>query len=314
MELNGKPHEAYELMGNYLNNLPPLDEEATYHEWSGAERMRLAAMAHKLGLMAETYSRQQKDEEKWLTWAVERTLKDIRHANETSDRPTSGSGPSQPLHELELPDWVARADLLVLLESLGQFHAKTNKTRSAVLVRTHVHADILCVSLAITLYNQVLAILQADLGDRTKLKNLCRAAQVLSNRSELYCRPSLPKEGKVPSKVLLQGAESSALSALRIISFVQDNPDPNQDTSTCETTFGVAMANLATINTVGAPPPAPLAQSLIVSQIKGNMEMAHQLYEVALKHAVKTGNTGQIRHIRGLLLEVERAKEKGSEK
>jgi hypothetical protein len=248
MELNGKPHEAYELMGNYLNDLPPLDEEATYHEWSGAERMRLSAMAHKLGLMAESYSRPQKDQEKWLTWAVERTLKDIRHVNESSGR--SAPGTSQPLHELELPDWVAQSDLLVLLESLGEFHARTNKTRYIFLVGTDVHSDVRRASLAITLNNQVLTILQMNFGDRTKLKNLCRAAQVLSNQSELYSRPSLPKEGKASPEVLLQGAESSALSALRIIAFVQDNPDPNQDTSACETTFGVAMANLATINTV----------------------------------------------------------------
>jgi hypothetical protein len=131
MELNGKPHQAYELMSNYLDNLPPLDEERTYDEWSGAERVRLAAMAHKLGLMAETYSRPQKEEEKWHTWAVERALKDIRHANETSDRSNSkpGTGAIQPLHELELPDWVSRSDLLVLLESLGEFHARTDKTR-----------------------------------------------------------------------------------------------------------------------------------------------------------------------------------------
>lgn len=38
--------------------------------------------------------------------------------------------------------------------------------------------------------------------------------------------------------------------------------------------------------------------------------MAHRLYETALKHAVKTGNKDQIGHIRGLLLEVERVKEK----
>ena len=139
MESNGKPHEAYELMGDYLDNLPPLDEETTYNEWSGVERMRLAAMAHKLGLMAETYSRPQKEEEKWLTWAVERTLKDIRHANEASDRTMPGSGASQPLHELDLPDWVARSDLVVLLESLGEFHAKTDKTRYIVPVRAAPH-------------------------------------------------------------------------------------------------------------------------------------------------------------------------------
>ena len=129
MELNGKPHEAYELMGEYLDNLTLLDEETTFKEWSGAERMRLAAMAHKLGLMAENYSRPQKEQEKWLTWAVERTLKDIRHAQESSDRSTSGPGATQPLHELELPGWVARSDLLVFLKSLGEFHARTNKTR-----------------------------------------------------------------------------------------------------------------------------------------------------------------------------------------
>jgi hypothetical protein len=142
MELNGNFHEAYELMGNYVDNLPPLDEEATYHEWSGAERMRLAAMAHKLGLMAENYSRPQKDQEKWLTWAVERTLKDIRHVNESSGRSTPGSGTSQPLHELELPDWVAQSDLLVLLESLSEFHAKNNKTKYIFLVGTDVRSDV----------------------------------------------------------------------------------------------------------------------------------------------------------------------------
>jgi hypothetical protein len=126
-----------------------------------------------------------------------------------------------------------------------------------------------CTSLAIALYNEVLAILQADFGDQTKLKNLCRAAQVLSNKSELYCRPSLPKESKVSSEVLLRGAESSALSALKIIAFVQDNPDPNQDTSGCETTFGVAMANLATINTVSDPPFVSLAHAFIVSVDQG---------------------------------------------
>lgn len=64
---------------------------------------------------------------------------------------------------------------------------------------------------------------------------------------------------------LLQGAESSVLSALRIIAFVQDNPDPNQDTSACETTFGVAMSNLATINTVNKPPVISLALVLILA-------------------------------------------------
>lgn len=148
MELNGKPHEAYELMGNYLNNLPPLDEETTYNDWSGAERMRFAAMAHKLGLMAETYSRPQNEEEKWLTWAVERTLKDIRHASEPSGRSTPSSGAGQPLHELELPDWVARSDLLALLESLGEFHAKTNKTGYVVMAPPQMFTLMCCVSVS----------------------------------------------------------------------------------------------------------------------------------------------------------------------
>jgi len=141
IELNGKPHEACEFMGNYLDNLAPLDEETTYNQWSGAERMRLAAMAHKLGLMAESYSRPQKEQEKWLTWAVERALKDIRHAHESSDRSPSGAGTTQPLHELELPGWVVRSDLLVFLKSLGEFHARTNQTRYIFLVGTDMDAD-----------------------------------------------------------------------------------------------------------------------------------------------------------------------------
>ena len=42
------------------------------------------------------------------------------------------------------------------------------------------------------------------------------------------------------------------------------------------------------------------------------MDLAQKLYETALKHAVKTGNKDQIRHIRGLLLEVEKVKDKGA--
>ena len=42
------------------------------------------------------------------------------------------------------------------------------------------------------------------------------------------------------------------------------------------------------------------------------MDMAQKLYETALKHAVKTGNKDQIRHIRGLLLEVERVKDRST--
>lgn len=42
------------------------------------------------------------------------------------------------------------------------------------------------------------------------------------------------------------------------------------------------------------------------------MDIAQKLYETALKHAVKTGNKDQIRHIRGLLLDVERVKDKGT--
>ena len=115
----------------------------------------------------------------------------------------------------------------------------------------------------------MLALLQADFGDRTKLKNMCRAAQVLSNQSELYSRPSLPREEKVPPEVLLQEAESSALSALKIIEFAQDNPDPNQDTSACEATFGVAMANLATINAVSEPSVIPFVRALSICLDQG---------------------------------------------
>jgi len=40
--------------------------------------------------------------------------------------------------------------------------------------------------------------------------------------------------------------------------------------------------------------------------------MAQQLYETALKHAVKTGDKDQVRHIRGLLLEAEKVKDRGT--
>jgi hypothetical protein len=120
LESNNKPRLAYELMSGYLENLPPR-EAGTEHTWSGPERMRLVAIAFKLAEMANTYSRPDFEERQWLLWSFHELLDAL-----TQDKAAGGRvlDVAPALHELELPDWVAKTDIVAGLEALGEFLAR----------------------------------------------------------------------------------------------------------------------------------------------------------------------------------------------
>jgi hypothetical protein len=116
LEANNKPELAYELLSDYLEKLPPRDA------WTGPERMRLVAMAFKLGEMANTYSQPPQEEEKWLVWSVTELLSTLRL--QQAKTKTGITERSPVLHELELPDWIVKTDVVAPLQALGEYYSK----------------------------------------------------------------------------------------------------------------------------------------------------------------------------------------------
>lgn len=108
-------------MSDFLEKLPPRDLDTVQKEWSGPERMRLVAIAYKLGEMAETYSQPPEEEEKWLTWSVTELLSTLRQ------RQNEKSEPVPVLHELELPSWVTKTDVVAPLQALGEYYSRVGK-------------------------------------------------------------------------------------------------------------------------------------------------------------------------------------------
>jgi len=96
---------------------------------SGPERLRLAAIAHKLGDLAEVYSLGDPEVERWRVAAVEDSLRAAR-SQDKSKPPNSPEDEDQSrivLAELELPRWFTNTDVGAPLEALGAFYARTGK-------------------------------------------------------------------------------------------------------------------------------------------------------------------------------------------
>ena len=139
LEANGKPAEAYEVYAAALERLQnAIKQQQTLPaeiRVSGPERIRAAALAYKLGEMAEMYSQPAQEEEKWLVYAVEELLRVLRDTrtpakgrNVTDEGgPNSDGNPSLQLDDLELPAWIKRDDVVAPLERLGAFYSRTGK-------------------------------------------------------------------------------------------------------------------------------------------------------------------------------------------
>jgi len=104
------------------------------------ETLRQVSIAHKLGEMAEAYKFGDKEEEKWLSWAVERILGLVREDG-AAFRPSSDEKTAQEqektsgevrvvLADLDLPKWVTKTDIGAPLEALGAFYARQGKVGS----------------------------------------------------------------------------------------------------------------------------------------------------------------------------------------
>src|SRR5271170_3689773 len=70
LEENDRPQLAYDVYVNVLKHLQKKRSTA-----AAEERMRIVAVAYKLGEMAEMYQQPPEEEEKWLSLAVEELLR-----------------------------------------------------------------------------------------------------------------------------------------------------------------------------------------------------------------------------------------------
>ena len=141
LEADGLPREAWDIYIQALSlprttntsaaDLPKntgyaslLPEEASL---SPQETLRQVSIAHKLGEMAQVYGFGEEEEEKWLTWSVERLLRVIQDKNVDVESTADGKrGERQEtlLADLDLPGWVTKTNLGAPLEALGAFYAR----------------------------------------------------------------------------------------------------------------------------------------------------------------------------------------------
>lgn len=149
LEADGRPQEARDVYIQALSlprtanpsaiNLPKdtgygslLPEEG---KLSPQEVLRQVSIAHKLGELAEIYSLGEEEEEKWLTWSVERLMRAVKEqgdavglqntSGKTAEVAVEGSEQVQTLlADLDLPGWVTKTNLGAPLEALGSFYAR----------------------------------------------------------------------------------------------------------------------------------------------------------------------------------------------
>ena len=91
------------------------------------ETLRQVSIAYKLGEMAQVYGFGEEEEEKWLTWSVEKLLRVLQDENVGVDTTAGGKGGERQetlLADLNLPEWITKTNLGAPLEALGAFYAR----------------------------------------------------------------------------------------------------------------------------------------------------------------------------------------------
>lgn len=136
LENDGRAREAWDVYIEALS--PPLTnflssklETSTTPRSSADKRLDVArqmAISHKLGEMAEAYQFSDVEEEKWLTYALERSLDLQRLQKESTTSAQDGVYHQLQtlLADLHLPDWTteARVQLAAPAASLAAYYSR----------------------------------------------------------------------------------------------------------------------------------------------------------------------------------------------
>lgn len=141
LETSKKPSEAYTTYASALHLL-----QSHAKELNDQERLRMVALASKLGQMAEEWQLGADEEERWLVFAVEEGLRVARDVNlgrgiKISSAGQKGKGKEVEeeekivLADLQLPGWLTAQDLGAPIEALGAFYARTGRVEYVELNR-----------------------------------------------------------------------------------------------------------------------------------------------------------------------------------
>lgn len=127
LEANNKHEEAYEVYAEALGRIhDALLKQQTdtsvppQLRVSSQERARAAALAFKLGMMAEQYSQPDSEVEKWLTYSVNELLRVLQDFQQAGPVPLN-------LYDLMLPPWVTRIHIAAPMERLAAFYQRVDR-------------------------------------------------------------------------------------------------------------------------------------------------------------------------------------------
>ena len=88
------------------------------------ERMRAAALSHKLGSLASELKKPEEEEEKWLTWSVNAIMMAVMEVPAGSQKIERRA---KKLHimggDMRLPSWARDHDIAAPFQALGKFHS-----------------------------------------------------------------------------------------------------------------------------------------------------------------------------------------------
>ncbi|KZP03094.1 hypothetical protein FIBSPDRAFT_879742 [Athelia psychrophila] len=271
LEDDGRAREAWDVYVEALS--PPLTNTLSSKLASSSktgvstadERLDVArqmAIGHKLGEMAEAYEFGDAEEEKWLSYAVERSL-DLQRIHQEATAPAQDgregvySQLKTLLADLSLPGWTAEARVQ---------HAAPTASLAAYYSRKGA------LDYALPLYLKTLEILMPSPPEPpAAFAQRCRAAQVMNNISALIM-------SQPPTPAFLAQAEAWARKSVDVGSKeLLSNPKPRTDEDTealheCETTMAVALFNLASLR-----------------EMANERGEAKELFERSLQQAKKIG-------------------------
>lgn len=245
------------------------------------EILRQVSIAHKLGEIAEMYQFGEAEEEKWLTWAVEKLLGLLHAHKATSSRSFSGErmgeqaqekpGEQVVLGDLDLPEWVTKTDIGAPLEALGAFYARHGNVESVFFLyltsRSDTHnpfffADTPCLSTSKPyLYSCQVHLRNLRLWKTAVevclLNSMCArstsevvtplGAQIMNNLSSLIISKSPTPTTRAQAELW---ARKSAAVCGQEIGNAKLKKGEEDKLSVCESTLAVALFNMASLREV----------------------------------------------------------------
>ncbi|KAF7977333.1 hypothetical protein HWV62_4115 [Athelia sp. TMB] len=262
LEDDGRAREAWDVYVGALS--PPLTNLMSSNIPSGssasgsstADIARQMAISHKLGEMAEAYQFGDAEEEKWRTYALEKSL-DLQRLRATAPPEGVYEQLKTLLSDLHLPNWTsdARGQHAAPAASLAAYYARHNNLEYAM-----------------PLYLKTLELLMpAPPQPPAQFAQRCRAAQVMNNISALIM-------SQPPTPAFRAQAEAWARKSVEVGSqelLANPNPKTDEDKEAfleCGTTMTVALFNLASLR-----------------EMANEREEAKELFEKSLQQAKQIG-------------------------